>query len=180
MAENIEDNPPILFGEGPEKNDYARKQEETTKKLLEATDSRNTYEFLVKLIYGEDHSMPVRLLDTQAEAYGQRVPELIEAVRLVRSYNNFRGTEVADALKDLHERGCISHLKFGREGSPVAYVGVPHWTNQASNYDGKDTRRQYNDNERKEMYSAIEQGLRPTDPDEYDIDQFGDVRAWWD
>ncbi len=180
MAEDIEGQPPILFGEEEKRNQYARRQKEITGKLLETTGSRNTSDFLVKLIFGEDHCMPVRLLDTQAEAYGSRVPELIEAVRLVRAYNNFRGDEVADALKGLHERGCISSVKFGREGSPVVYVGVPYWTNQASNYDNKDVRRQYDDKERKAMYSAIKDGLQPTDPDEYDIDQFGEVRAWWD
>ncbi len=68
-GENIYESPPVLFGDKSSESEYQRKQKEITKKLLDATDSRNTYEFLVKVIYGEDFSLPVRLYDTKAEAY---------------------------------------------------------------------------------------------------------------
>src|SRR6266571_6101723 len=89
MAENTYGDPPIVFGDKTSESEYQRKQRETTRRLLEATESENTYEFLVKVIYGEDFAVPVRLLDTKAEAYCRRVPELIEAVALVDSYNEF-------------------------------------------------------------------------------------------
>ncbi len=182
MSENIYESPPILFGDKSSENEYQRKQREITKKLLEATESENTYEFLVKIIYGEDFSLPVRLLDTKAEAYGEHVPKLIEAVRLVDSYNEFVGEDVADALKYLHEKGCISTLKFGRENSPCAYISIPYFENQASNYVEREgySPRKFTDYERQGMYKVIERTLQPTKPDEYDVDSSGYVRAWWD
>src|SRR2546427_12844335 len=183
MGENIyEDKVPILFGDDGELNEYQRKQNEKTKKLLEATESENVTEFLVKLVYGEDFNLPVRLLDTKVEAHGQRVLELANAIEKIDSYNEFRGEQAASAVRSLHNNGYIMEAKFGREGSPVLYVQPPYWDNQASNYVRREGQEgtKYTDNERKKMYRVIVGTLKEAKPDELDVDHLGYVRAWWD
>ena len=183
MGENIyEDKVPILFADDNELNEYQRKQNEKTKKLLEATESENVTEFLVKLVYGEDFNLPVRLLDTKVEAHGQRVLDLANAIEKIDSYNEFRGKQAASAVRSLHNNGYIMEAKFGREGSPVLYVQPPYWENQASNYVRKEgsTPRKYTDEERAKMYRTIRHYLDETRPDELDVDHLGYVRAWWD
>jgi hypothetical protein len=178
MAEDIYMNPPIHFGNNKdEESEYRRKQKEVTEKLLGATDSKNVYDFMTKMIFGEDYAFPVRMLDTKIEACGERVLELADAIENVESYNNFRGKELAEALRYLHNKGYLSSVKFGREASPVAYCSVPYWEHQASNYEPKEgyEPRKYTEQEREEMYLAIEQKLRELDRTEYDS-----VRAWWD
>jgi hypothetical protein len=182
MAENIYENPPILFGEKDKQDEYLEKQKRITQKLLDATDSSGTTEFLVKLIYGEDHHLPVRLLDTKVEAYGEKVLELADAIESVESYNNFRGKDLAEALRYLHDKGYVMSVKFGRESSPVCYIEPPYFENQSSNYvrkEGYEPRR-YTEQERENMYSAIERELKSLDPDELDRYDNGEVRAWWD
>ena len=183
MGENIcEDKLPILFEDDDELNDYQRKQTEKTKKLLEATESENVTEFLVKLVYGEDFNLPVRLLDTKIEAHGERVLDLANAIEKIDSYNGFRGGNVAKAVRSLHHEGYIMEAKFGREGSPVLYINPPYWENQASNYVRKDgnSPKKYTEEKRTKMYQAIGQTLNETKPDELDVDHLGYVRAWWD
>src|SRR3989442_5393498 len=175
MGENIyEDKVPILFADNDELNEYQRKQSEKTKKLLEATESDNVTEFLVKLVYGEDFNLPVRLLDTKVEAHGQRVLDLAKAIEKIDSYNEFRGKLVADAVRSLHNQGYVMEAKFGREGSPVLYVQPPYWENQASNYVRREENspRKYAEEERARMYRAIKQTLGETSPDELDVDNF--------
>src|SRR2546428_2652748 len=112
MGENIyEDKVPILFADDNELNEYQRKQNEKTKKLLEATESENVTEFLVKLVYGEDFYLPVRLLDTKIEAHGQNVLDLAKAIEKIDSYNDFRGRQVAKAVRSLHNDGYIMEAK---------------------------------------------------------------------
>jgi hypothetical protein len=183
MGENIHENPPIYFGDDSDReSEYLRKQREVTGKLLEATDSKNVTEFLVKLIYGEDFNLPTRMLETKVEAAGYRVLELADAIENVESYNDFRGKYLAETLRYLHNKGYIMEAKFGREGSPVLYVNPPYWENQASNYVQKQgyTPRKYTDNERETMYTAIERKLKSLEPDELDRTEYYGVRAWWD
>lgn len=183
MAENIYENPPIYFGKDKdEESQYQRKQKELTEKLLEATDSKNVTEFMVKLIYGEDHYLPVRLLDTKVGAYGERVLELADAMENIESYNDFRGKETAEALRYLHNQGYVMEAKFGREYSPVLYVNPPYWRHQASNYVKKegDHEYAYTHEERELMYKTIEKKLKALEPDELDRYEAYGVRAWWD
>src|SRR5438093_9281466 len=114
MGENIyEDKVPILFAEDNELNEYRGKQNEKTKKLLEATESENVTEFLVKLVYGEDFNLPVRLLDTKVEGHGERVLELAKAIEKIDSYNEFRGEQAASAVRALHNSRYIMETKLG-------------------------------------------------------------------
>jgi len=184
-GQNIYRNPPISFGTGSsEQNEYMKKQEEVTRKLLWATESKNVSEFLVKLVYGEDFYIPTRLLGTKIEATHERVPELIDAIRLVKSYNNFRGEALSDVVRSLHEQGYVMEIEFGREGSPVVYVQPPYWNHQASNYDreilGMGYGRKYSDVELELMKKRIADALRELEPDELHETGFNTIRAWWD
>ena len=49
-------------------------------------------------------------------------------VRLVKSYNDFNGENVAEALGRF--RGRVSAIEFGRSGSPILFIELPHWTHQ--------------------------------------------------
>jgi hypothetical protein len=159
--------------------------QEVEKKLLEATNSNNPYEFAIKLIYGDLFDLPIRITNAIVMAYGKEgVENLINAIELIESYNNFKGKELAKVLRELHNKGLIMDLGFGREDSPVVYVKPPYWTHQASNYQGEpeDTRR-ITDEERKEMFKEIMEKLNELSPDEIyikDASTFPKVRAWWD
>jgi len=182
MGENIYKNPPVYFGDAHKESDYLKKQKHVTDKLLEATDSKNPTEFMVKLIYGEDFCMPTRLLDTKYEVGGERVLELADAIENIESYNNFRGKYLAETLRYLHNKGYVMDARFGREGSPVLYVNPPYWQNQASNYmktENSDNRA-YTHDEREQMYREIERKLEALEPDELDRYEAYGVRAWWD
>lgn len=163
-----------------EENQYQRKLRETKQKLLEATDSGNITEYLVKSVYGEDFGLPFRLLDTKVEAYGEHIPELADAVAKIKSYNDFRGEDVAGTIRYLHDRGYLMNAKFGREGSPVLYLQPPYWTNQKSNYDGVEEHRKYDEHETWRMYKEIVAKMSELEPDELDYNESYGVRAWWD
>lgn len=178
-AENIYNQPPIMFSESSKRAAYNEKVKARTDKLLEATEARNVTEFMVKLIYGEDFQLPVRLLDTKVEASHGLVPELIDAVGLIDSYNDFRGGALAETLRYFHEQGYVMDVRFGREGSPVVYVKPPFWTHQASNSTEHNGRR-VDDAERAKMLIYISEGLKELNPDELSVDRFYEVRAWWD
>jgi len=185
MGENIyEGTLPILFADETRRNEYQKRQREKTKRLLEATESQTVTEFLVKLVFGEDFQLPVRLVDTKIEAHGQGVLDLASSIEKINSYNAFRGKQVADAVRSLHNEGYIMDARFGREGSPVLYVQPPYWENQASNYVRKEEQsrklKNYSEEQRAGMYQAIQHTLKETKPDELEIDNFGYVRAWWD
>ncbi len=178
-AENIYKRPPILFAEESEGEKYRRKQEEITAKLLEATESKNVTEFLVKLIYGEDFHLPARLLQTKISATGEDVLALADGIEKIESYNNIRGKDLAEVIRYLHNGGYVMEVQFGREGSPVVYVDPPYWTHQASNSKDREG-RMYGKEERAYMFKEIELALRKLDPDELDYVEFYGVRAWWD
>ncbi len=177
---DISENPPILFGDESAENEYQRKAREIRQKLLEATDSKNVTEFMVKLCYGEDFYLPTRMLDYQYESHGKGVLELADAIEKIDSYNEFRGKDVAEAVRYLHNKGYVMDAKFGREGSPVLYVNPPYWNNQSSNYveDQHDRNHfKYSDEERETMYSSITRTLKKYKPDELDRTDYGGVRA---
>jgi len=156
-------------------------KKERARKLLEATESNSVTEFLVKLVYGEDFYLPARLLDTKIESYGEDVLNLADAIEKIESYNNFRGKDVANAVRYLHDKGYVASAKFGREGSPVLYVRAPFWEHQASNYYGDETKsRKYTDAEFQKMYKEIYDTLAELEPDELGETDYYGIRAWWD
>lgn len=158
--------------------------QEIEKKLLETTNSKNAYEFSVKLIYGDFFDLPIRITNATVMAFGKDVVKLIDAIELIESYNQFKGKELVKVLRELHNKGLIMELRFGREDSPVVYVKPPYWTHQASNYQGnpEDTRK-ITEKEREEMFKEILTKLNELNPDEIyiqDPSTFPKVRAWWD
>ena len=178
-GEDIYRRPPIFFGDKFRESEYLSVQERVTQRILEATESRNVTEFLVKLVYGEDFHLPARLLDTKIDAHGQHVLELADAIEQIQSYNNFRGPKLACQLQYLHHKGYVMGAKFGREGSPVIYLSPPYWSNQASNSNDENG-RQYSETERTVMRNEIMKSLKRLDPDELEDTGLFGVRAWWD
>lgn len=157
--------------------------QEIEKKLLEITNSKNAYEFSVKLIYGDIFGLPIRITNAIVMAFDKDVVKLIDAIELI-NYNQFKGRELAKVLRELHNKGLIMDLRFGREGSTVVYVKPPYWTHQASNYQGnpEDTRK-ITEKEREEMFKEILAKLKELNPEEITIvdpETFPKVRAWWD
>jgi hypothetical protein len=51
-----------------------------------------------------------------------------QLIELVEEYRTFRGKPVAAAIRRLV--GRVSGVEFGREGPPVIYIHLPHWTHQ--------------------------------------------------
>ena len=183
----------------------ASRMEEKTRKLLDATGARNVCEAQVKLMFGEVFDLPTSVLEMKVHASGAGVLELADAIALVGSSNKFNGAKVSRAIGELHYRGCISSVEFGREYSPVVYIHLLFWTYQASNFDGDGNiaymvhhklrgtgeRRLLSLKERAVLVKEIFRRLRATDPDELDGDdmrgRYTDdpeettrVRAWWD
>ncbi len=127
--------------------------------------------------------MPARMLNYQVEAHGKGVLELADAIEKIDSYNEFRGKDVAEAVRYLHNKGYVMEAKFGREGSPVLYINPPYWNNQCSNFVEDPYNRdhfKYSDKERESMYSSIPRTLKKYKPDELDRTDYSGVRAWWD
>ena len=178
-------------GSGRKKTTAPRRREDMIK--VEAKDG---VELAVKVIFGDDFGLDVGLLEAVVDTAD--VPALAEAVRPIR-YNYFDGSRVAEALLKLHDEGCIMRVDFGREMSPVLYIHVPYWTNQATNcsnpYRGN---RRLSEEERKGIVARVMEELSKCQPDELDaldIDkeslrwvrlprsQWGEtdkIRAWWD
>jgi len=178
-GEDIYRRPPICFGDKLRESEYMSIQERITQKILEATESRNVTEFLVKLVYGEDFHLPARLLDTKIEAHGSQVLDLADAIEQIESYNNFQGPKLACQLQYLHNMGYVMEARFGREGSPVIYINPPYWTNQASN-DTEEARIELTARERAEIKKRIVESLKRLEPDELDDTGLYGIRAWWD
>jgi len=134
-------------------------------------------ELAIKVIFGEDFGLPVRLLSAKVET--REIEELANAIELIESYNNFEGEAVANALRQMHNEGLIMEAGFGREQSPVLYITPPFWTHQRTKPSKE--RRQFTEQERNAMFRRIFEILEKTNPDELDL-VYGDyqVRAWWD
>jgi len=135
-------------------------------------------ELAVKVIFGEDFGLPVRLLNATTEDT-KEIEELARAIEMIESYNDFRGKEVAEALRQLHEEGLIMSARFGREQSPVLYVTIPFHTHQRTKKLSRE-RRQFTVQERNAMFRRILEILDMTNPTELGPVLDEEVRAWWD
>jgi len=127
----------------------------------------------VRYGFGEDFGLKTRSLNFTTEA--MKAEEAIEVVKLIKSYNDFEGEKVAEAIKQIANLWKSEHqqvtFEFGREGSPVLYVSFPYWLKQDKKLN--ETERNY----RIDLSKAILQG---TKPDELDRSIRADIRAWWD
>jgi lysyl-tRNA synthetase class I len=128
-----------------------------TQELLKLFEAKNLYEVAVKLIYGEEFGIPFRHLSTLVET-DRHFDELIEAISLVKSYNEFEGEKVSSFLK--RYKNAIDYIAFGREGSPLLLIHV---------------RKGFEDKEK-----LLEEAKEELVPDEINIDKENYVRLWWD
>ena len=137
----------------------------------------------VKAIFGDCFDLPIRFLHATTEAGRHNLPDLLEAMELI-NYNEFVGEEVAEVLWDLHSKGKIMTVRFGRAYSPVLFVTPPHWTNQATNSSPEDGNKLIEN--RQEIFEEIENALKPVKPDELwkECSTIENkplwIRAWWD
>jgi len=144
---------PILYLTDEDLQKFIRKTEE----ICKVFEAKNLYEVAVKLIYGEEFGIPFRHLSTLVET-DRHFDELIEAISLVKSYNEFEGEKVSSFLKKY--KNIIDYLAFGREGSPLILLHI------RKGFEEKD----------KLLKEAKEELI----PDEINIDKEGYVRLWWD
>jgi hypothetical protein len=121
--------------------------------------------------------------DQRFQSYEFLTPRLRAAqsaslIRLVKQYNDFDGERVAVAVEKL--RGRVSGVEFGREGSPVLFIELPHWTHQR---EGADTLVQGTRITDAENDRLVEE-LRQVFVGDLKADEFGvdgrRVRVWWD
>ncbi|MFP8780478.1 hypothetical protein [Hydrogenophaga sp. RWCD_12] len=107
-----------------------------------------------------------------------RTAQAVPLIRLIKQYNGFNGERVAAAVEKL--RGRISGLEFGREGSPVLYIELPHWSHQREEADTSVQGTRITDAENDRLVEE----LRQVFVDELKADEFGAdgrrVRVWWD
>lgn len=107
-----------------------------------------------------------------------RTTQAAPLIRLVKEYNEFNGERVAAAVEKL--RGRNSGVEFGREGSPVLYIELPHWTHQREEADPGVQGTRITDAENDKLVEE----LRQVFVGELKADEFGvdgrRVRVWWD
>lgn len=122
---------------------------------------KNVYKILVKTIYGDCFNKKYRILNavpnTEYDDW-----DVIEAITLIKGYNNFFGEDVAKGLYELKSMNLIKRIQFGRESSPVIYFCL------------------VNDNKKNRM--IVEGMLKELKADEIMNDKWNKdkVRAWWD
>jgi len=111
---------------------------------------------LVKLGYGDLFDLSVRSLDFRTGHLGQ--DDAASAIRIVDSYNEFVGEDVATAVENLFADGHTRRVQFGREGSPVLYLSLT------------------DDGDSEEVMEAMSE----LKADEIDAQPGDVIRAWWD
>jgi len=101
-----------------------------------------------------------------------------EIVKLVPYYNDYDGNKVAKALGELNPK-MIESIQFGRESSPVLYIKIPYWTNQA--FDDKGEKREYTDEEKKQFIKEVYNTFKKAGvtPDEFGMTDYGNHLAGW-
>ncbi|MCW1309294.1 MAG: hypothetical protein QXP04_01230 [Candidatus Nanoarchaeia archaeon] len=137
------------------------------------------YESAVSEIFADLFGRKRKATTAYVRAIGVDIPELIESIRIVKSYNEFEGENVADELMELYKQGFISELVFGREYSPVIYIRPATTVEQF---------------DREWRFKYVRDKLMKHRPDEagfaekigdpfihrnYDI-KYDYVRVWWD
>jgi hypothetical protein len=103
-----------------------------------------------------------------------------QLVQLVPEYGTFKGSEVAKGIQRF--AGRVSSVQFGREGSPVLYIGLPYWTHQREGPITKGVGSRISDQENQRLV----QELRKVFVDELLAEEFSadpinkrTIRIWW-
>lgn len=117
-----------------------------------------------------------RALEFKTE--GLTPEEASEVAKVVSSYNEYKGKDVASAILKL--RGKVSSVEFGRENSPVLYVHIPYWTHQVAG-SKEISGRPLTESEGKANVDFVMSVLKKVKPDELGYDSSTNtIRAWWD
>lgn len=105
-----------------------------------------------------------------------RTSQAAHLIRLVKRYNDFEGENVASAVAAL--KGRVSSVAFGREGSPVLYIELPHWTHKREEAIGTGVRIDAGENEKfvVELRALFLENLQA---DEFSV-RNRRIRIWWD
>lgn len=107
-----------------------------------------------------------------------RTAQAAPLVRLVKSYNEFKGESVAAAIEKL--RGRVSAVEFGREGSPVLYIELPYWTHQREEAQPGTPGTKITDAESGKLVEELRQVfVGELKADEFTVNRRR-VRIWWD
>lgn len=133
---------------------------------------------LVALAYGDCQEPPraCRLLHFVTETLTSW-EEVRELLQVVGNYNAFSPEAVARELKPLFP--YLSGVDIGREGSPVLYARVPHWTHQAINWKGGSMGSPIPPETRKALGESFLAAMRRAGADETSDEGYV-FRAWWD
>jgi hypothetical protein len=131
----------------------------------------NNQKLFIKLGYGLDGYSTTSLEFLTDELLAE---EACEVVKMVDSYNEFYGEEVAEVINKIAKLWPSTHqqvtFQFGREHSPVLYVHFPYWKSVTERFENRD-----------ELIKKSLALLRTCNPDELDEEYSGyRTRAWWD
>ncbi len=103
-----------------------------------------------------------------------------QLVRVVTEYGKFKGALVAEGIKRF--AGRVSGIEFGREGSPVLYFHLPHWTHQREGPLGKGAGSRISEEEHAKLVAELRQvfvgelGAQEFGPDRPNSRT---IRVWW-
>lgn len=132
----------------------------------------------VKLGYGDMFGRQFRSLNFNTEELN--TDDAQRVIRLVDSYNAFKGEKVAAALTQF--RGRVTSYQFGRERSPVLYINLPYWTHQREG-SPKGQGERIDDAEFRKLVAELRgifSGTLACDEFELDPVRKRTVRIWWD
>jgi hypothetical protein len=109
-----------------------------------------------------------------------RTSQARQLIELVPNYNNFDGAKVAAAIEKL--AGRVSSIDFGREGSPVIYVHLPHWTHQRELFSGSEGLKISEEDNMKMVLELRDVFVNQLAADEFGVMPYSNrvVRIWWD
>ena len=133
---------------------------------------------LICLAYGDCQAPPrgCRLLTFRSEPITD-FGVLCEVLHLVGRYNRFNPATVLSELEPLFPR--LSAVEVGREGSPVIYARVPHWTHQAVRWCQTGMGTPLTNQHRHEIGESFLGAMKRAQADE--LSDYGTTcRAWWD
>lgn len=151
---------------------------------------------LVRRAYGDCNGLPCRLLHFHTEGH-KDFAEVADCLAIIGGYNAFQAGRVIEALRPVFPR--LSSVEIGREGSPVIYAYVPHWTHQAIGHEGYGMGEPLSDEARREIGADFIEAMRKARADELSVDEPDGhrwitsradmrslphapykMRAWWD
>lgn len=133
----------------------------------------------VKLGYGDMNGKNYRSLNFVTECL--ETDQITQIIPVVKNYNAFDGAKVADAVGKF--RGLVDCYEFGRAGSPILHINIPHWTHQREYYEGPIKGKKISDTEVEVLINEFKEVfVGRLGADEYGRDSIMErkVYFWWD